>query len=333
MEDFSTVIGLSRPTVSRYFNDPLSVRRSTRKIIEDGLEQHSYRPNFYASNLTRQRTQAIGIIVPSIIDPFYSELVNTIEIFAEEHGYLTILQCSHSNPKAEIHALERLKSMNLSGIAMASLGAETNIKAIENTQRSVPIIFMDSRPSENQPYIGTNNQHSVSMMVDYLCRSGTPPVLFGMPHLNLNIAEREKVYFESMKRLGHEPRLINPHPIPVKDNFERFGYEQFLLLSKETLPKGTTIFCINDRIAFGLLSAAAKLGLKVGKGPENDLRVAGHDNQHFSKFTNPSLTTVAQNTKQIGIFTAQALLGLKNDGEIATKDHLIDGTLLFRDSA
>ncbi|MBL4769003.1 MAG: LacI family DNA-binding transcriptional regulator [Rhodobacteraceae bacterium] len=333
MEDFSEAIGLSRPTVSRYFKDPQSVRRSTRKIIEDGVEQHSYRPNFYAANLTRRKIRAIGIIVPSIIDPFYSELVNTIEIFAEEHGYLTILQCSHSDPKTESHALERLKSMNLTGIAMASLSARTDIRVVENTLKSVPIVFMDSRPNENLSYIGTNNRHSVSMMVDYLCRSGTPPVFFGMPPLNSNIIEREKVYFESMQKLGFEPRLINPDPIPVKDNFERFGYEQFLLLSKETIPKGSTIFCVNDRVAFGLLAAAAKLGLKVGKGPENDLRVAGHDDQHFSKFTNPSLTTVAQNTKQIGIFTAQALLNFEGSGTVMTKDHLIDGTILFRDSA
>ncbi len=333
MKDFSEVIGLSRPTVSRFFNDPQSVRRSTRETIEEGLRRFSYQPNFHASNLSRRKTRAIGIIVPSIIDPFYSALVNTIEIYAEERGYLTILQCSHHDPKMEIHALERLKSMNVSGIAMASLGASTDIGEVERAQASQPIVFMDSRPAANKSYIGTNNRHSIPMMIDYLCHSGTPPLFLGLPPLNFNIIERQQVYHDHMRRLGHVPVLLNPDPIPVRDNFERFGFEQFMMLPRATVPKGSTILCVNDRVAFGMISAAVKLGLKVGKGADDDLRVAGHDDQHFSQYTTPSLTTVAQDTTKIGILTARALL--EDDGENALRrdGELIDGTILFRDSA
>jgi len=333
MEEFSEKIGLSRPTVSRFFNDPQSVRRTTRKTIEEGLERYSYQPNFHASNLSRRRARAIGIIVPSIIDPFYAELVSTIEVFAEERGYLTILQCSHHDPKMEIHALERLNSMNVSGIAMASLGTPTDIGAVQQAQARVTMVFMDSRLAENQPYIGTNNRQSVPTMIDYLCRSGTAPVFFNLPPLNFNIVERQQVYFEHMTRLGETPTLINPDPIPVKDNFERFGFDQFMVLPRHKVPKGTTILCVNDRVALGLIAAAVKLGLKVGKGPDDDLRVAGHDNQHFSRYTTPSLTTVAQDTRQIAILAARALLDNDGDNDLSLNDQLIDGEILFRDSA
>ncbi len=333
MEGFSSAIGLSRPTVSRYFSDPQSVRKSTRKTIESGLEQFGYQPNFHASNLSRRKARAIGIIVPSIIDPFYSELVNTIEIYAEARGYLTILQCSHHDPKMEILALARLRSMNIAGIAMAPLGATTDIEAVKNAQADVPIVFIDSRLAENISYIGTNNRQSIPMMIDYLCHSGTPPVFFNLPPLNFNIMERQNTYFEHMKKIGKNPTLINPDPIPVKDNFERFGFEQFMILLQGNLPKGSTILCVNDRVAFGLMSAAAKLGLKVGKNPGDDLRVAGHDNQHFSQYTTPSLTTVAQNTKEIGVLAARALLESEGDNTLLKHGKLIDGTILFRDSA
>lgn len=333
MEGFSNAIGLSRPTVSRYFDDPQSVRKSTRITIEKGLERFRYQPNFHATNLSRHKARAIGIIVPSIIDPFYSELVSTIEIYAEERGYLTILQCSHHDPKMENLALRRLKSMNVAGIAMAALGASTDIDSILDAQTSTPIVFMDTRLAENISYIGTNNRQSVAMMVDYLCRSGTPPVFFGMPPLNYNIVERQNVYFGRMTALGYPPILINPDPIPVKDNFERFGFEQFMLLPREKFPKGTTILCLNDRVAFGLISAAVKLGLTIGKHPSNDLRVAGHDNQHFSQYTAPALTTVAQDTKNIGVLTAKALLDEDGQNDLKRNGRLIDGTIIFRDSA
>jgi len=333
MEGFSDAIGLSRPTVSRYFSDPQSVRKSTRKIIETGLERFGYQPNFHASNLSRRKARAIGIIVPSIIDPFYSELVNTIEIYAEERGYLTILQCSHHDPKLEILALSRLRSMNVAGIAMAPVGASTDIEAVRNTQELVPIIFMDSRLADDTSYIGTNNRQSIPMVIDYLCRSGTPPVFFGLPPLNFNIGQRHDAYFEHMKKLGMEPTLINPDPIPVRDNFERFGFEQFMVLPRDKLSKGSTILCVNDRVAFGVISAAAKLGLKVGKGIDDDLRVAGHDDQHFSQYTTPSLTTVAQDTKKIGILAARALLEGEGENVLLREGQLIDGAIQFRDSA
>lgn len=151
--------------------------------------------------------------------------------------------------------------------------------------------------------------------------------------MNFNTVERQQVYFEHMEELGHEPHLLNPHPIPVRDNFERFGFEQFLVLSKQAAPPGSTILCVNDRVAFGLISAAAKLGLKVGKEVGDDLRVAGHDNQHFSQFTTPSLTTVSQDTKQIGILAARALLENNGDNDLRRGGQLIDGTILFRNSA
>ena len=333
MEGFSRAIGLSRPTVSRYFNDPASVRKSTRQTIEKGLEKYRYRPNFHAANLSRRHARAIGIIVPSIIDPFYSELVNTIEIFAESHGYLTILQCSHHDPEMEVLALARLKSMNVAGIAMASLGASTDLDAVQDVQSVMPIVFIDSRLAENVPHIGTNNRQSIPMIIDYLCTSGTAPVFFNLPPLNFNIIERQSAYFDHMLQLGHSPSLINPEPIPVRDNFERFGFEQFMVLPRDRLPHGTTILCVNDRVAFGVISAASRLGLSVGKSPENDLRVAGHDDQHFSPFTTPSLTTIAQDTRKIGTHAARALLEGSPDTDPAAAGQLFDGRIIFRDSA
>ena len=78
MEEFSAVTGLSRPTVSKYFNDPASVRPATRERIEKAIEQLDYQPNLFAVNFNRRRPKAIGMIVPSLIDPFYAALVEQV---------------------------------------------------------------------------------------------------------------------------------------------------------------------------------------------------------------------------------------------------------------
>lgn len=333
MEEFSRAIGLSRPTVSRYFNDPTSVRLSTRSLIEAGIEKHGYNPSFLASSLTRGTARAIGIIVPTIVDAFFSELVSVIESCVEQKGFLTVLQSSHNDPLMERKALSRLLSMDVAGIAMAPLGFTSDLKGIERASAQIPIVFMDSRVDADIPYIGTNNRQGVSMMVDYLCRSGTPPALFTMPPVNANVVERRDAYTERMQALGYEPRVLNPDVGPLGDDYERYGFNRFMTLSPESMAGVTTILCPNDRVAFGLMAAAGKLGLKVGNKAGDDLRVAGHDGQRFGAFASPSLTTCAQNIRAIGENVARILTGLGAGESLPERDQLFDGTLLRRDSA
>lgn len=333
MEEFALAIGLSRQTVSRYFGNPDAVRGRTRRIIEDGIHRYGYRPNFYASNLTRRRPRAVGIIVPSIIDPFFSELVSTIELHMESRGYLTVLQCSHNDRDMELRALSRLVAMDVTAIAMAPLGVRSDIAAIETAMKQTAILFMDSRLREGIPYIGNDNAQSVSAMVDYLCRSGSPPALFTMPPVNVNVLERREAFVRRMTELGHVPRILNADDTLIDDDYERYGYERFLSLPPDRLEGVDTILCPNDRVAVGILAAARRLGLKVGGERGSDLRVASHDGQRFGAFASPPLTTSAQNIRGIGDLVANVLLSLGDGGSLPESDILLQGTLIFRDSA
>ena len=330
--EFALLIGLSRPTLSRYFSNPESVRASTRKTIEDALEKYNFSPNFLAASLNRGKTRAIGIIVPSVIDSFYSALVTTMEQLAEEHGYLTVLQFSHNNPRRERRALSRLISMDVAGIALAPLGNSSDVDAILDARNRVPLVIVDSRLKLGLPYIGTNNSQSVSLMVDYLCRSGPPPALFTMPPINMNVVERREAYCAKMKSLGHLPNILNPDDGTIGDDYEQYGYERFLTLGNDRLQGVSSILCPNDRVAFGIIAAAAKLGVPVGKATGDVLRVAGHDGQHFGRYTNPPLTTVAQDVRSMAEHTVNALL----EGEshkAFREDILLDARLVDRASA
>ena len=69
MEEFAEVSGISRPTLSKFFQDPTSVRQSTRKRIEGALAEYDYRPNVFALNQNRKLTRTIGIVVPYLGRP------------------------------------------------------------------------------------------------------------------------------------------------------------------------------------------------------------------------------------------------------------------------
>ncbi|NDD90081.1 MAG: LacI family transcriptional regulator, partial [Rhodobacteraceae bacterium] len=122
MEEFAVVSGISRPTLSKYFNDPESVRQSTKAKIEAALELYAYRPNMYAMNQNRRSTRNIGIIVPFLADPFFAEIARNIENLVINEGYRPILLSSHGDPRQEVENLISLRDIKPAGVLLAPLG-------------------------------------------------------------------------------------------------------------------------------------------------------------------------------------------------------------------
>src|SRR6201991_1599349 len=94
MAEFAQLSGISRPTVSKYFNDPSSVRKSIRSKIERALLKYDYRPNLFAVNLNKRKPKIIGVIVPDTSDMFYSEMVRHIEMRCALDGYFVLVLSS-----------------------------------------------------------------------------------------------------------------------------------------------------------------------------------------------------------------------------------------------
>lgn len=335
MEEFSVASGISRPTISKYFNDPASVRKSTRARIEQALTELDYHPNLFAMNLNRRNPKNIGVIVPYIVDPFFAEVVRQIEIRCLQAGYWAIVLSSHGQSSLEAKALDTLRSMKISGAILAPLGEASDPHRIEQLSGEVPVVFLDSRTSDKIPFAGTDNAQSIALIVDYLCRSGEPPCFLEMPRVNQNAGERRDAYQSTMKRLGFEPAVLSVDG-GAGWNFEEMGYnEASRILGGSGFPT-RTVLCANDRIAIGVLAAAYSKGVKVGIQPGCDLRVAGHDDHPLSRFTCPALTTVAQDFQGLAARSLDMLLELiEGDKAAGSKpEHcLLEARLIMRSSS
>ncbi|MFB2549818.1 LacI family DNA-binding transcriptional regulator [Ensifer soli] len=333
MEDFAQSCGVSRPTLSKYFDNPASVKPATRRRIEQALEASDYQPNHYARNLNRKRTRNVGIIVPTLADPFYTAAVSEIELRLREEGYWPIVISSHGSQALESEALRTIMALKVSGAIMAPLGLASDARGFETITQSIPIVCFDTYIAGTAPFIGNNNRQSVATMVDYLCRSGEAPVYFDIPHVNHNSPERLKSYIDTMTALGHEP-LVFGNTRDYTWDFERIGYEQMeAILSRNALP-GRTVLCANDRLAFGVMAAAFSQGKRVGRRGDCDLRVAAHDDHPLSRFTGPALTTMAQDFSGIARRSVETLLALMGDERADVAPMLyFDATLAMRQSA
>jgi len=333
MEEFAKVSDISRPTLSKYFNDPESVRKTTRSKIETALEHYDYRPNIFAINQNRKLTKTIGIVVPYLADPFFAEIVRMIERRCIDAGFWPIVFSAHGQQDLENNALETLQSLRPAGALIAPLGRHSDLQSVRKFTEEVPTIVFDSNVNVGEAFVGSNNFQSVGLIVDYLCRTGEPPCFFEMPPVNPNANKRRDAYVQSMERLGHDPKVIQVAGTGWE--FERIGLEEGMrLISNRSLPSDT-VLCSNDRLAVGLIAAAYQKGLRVGHGPGCALRIAGHDDHPWSQFTCPPLTTVSQDYSAIADRSAEMLFALINGEKRAEErpEILFEGKLVLRASA
>lgn len=292
MEEFAAAVGISRPTVSKYFNDPGSVRKTTRVRIEEALDKYDFRPNIFAMNQNRRLTKIIGIVVPYLADPVFGEIARNIERRSIAAGFRTTLFSSHGERALENEALDSLRSLRPAGVLLAPLGRRSDRDNLERFCQEVPTILLDRNiDGIGEAFIGSDNVSFVSQSVEYLTRTGEPPCFFEMKNpTNPNALNRRRIYIETMERLGLEPMLISVDGEGWA--LEEIGYEGAMrAIDRRALPTDT-VLCSNDRLAIGFIAACYERGLRVGRGSGCALRVAGHDDHPYSRFTSPSLTTV-----------------------------------------
>jgi LacI family repressor for deo operon, udp, cdd, tsx, nupC, and nupG len=338
MKELSKAIGISRPTLARFFENESSVLPSTSKKIKERLEGVDYVYNFLATRQNRKSTGLIGVIIPHFEDLFFASLLDSIEAAARDAGFTMITQSSHGEHEFEERAVQKLRSMNVDGAIIAPLASEGNYEALMSAAEDFPIVFADSHPSRFFPhadFVGTNNTNSIGVMVEYLCRSGPAPIYLNMPKLNSNAVERRDAYFKKMRELGFLGEVI-PTPAGMDSwQFERYGFEVMDAHFGHGRYVDATILCANDRIAIGAIRAGNTHGLFArGGGIRRGLRIAGHDDHPLSRYIYPALTTVAQQIDDIGKEAVDLLINRRRNGrDGGTVRRLLDGSLRVRESA
>lgn len=335
MDEFAALCGVSRPTISKYFHDPASVRATTRRRIEEALDRFDYRPNVYAVNQNRGLTKTVGIVVPYLADPFFAEIARVIERRLIAVGFSPVLLSAHGVPAYENDILDNLRDLKPAGVLLAPLGRASDRGALARFCAQVPTVLFDSHVDDlGRAFVGSNNRQSVALIVDYLARTGEPPCFFEMATpVNPNARRRRVAYCAAMEELGHPPQIVQA--AGEGWDFEEIGRREGGAALDRGAFASRTILCSNDRLAIGMLAAACERGLRVGRSQICDLRIAGHDDHPLSRYTCPALTTVSQDYAAIAARSVETLVGLIETGgtETPRATTFFDGQLIVRASA
>ena len=327
--DVAKKANVSVATVSRVMNGNYPVKAETKKRVLEVVEELNYIPNMQARELTQKKSATIGVVVPSINNMFFPEVITGIENSLKLNSLSLILACSNNDKDEERLCINNLLSRNVSGIIVIDPNTD-NIKSkfYNNISKQTPIVFVNGHSvSANISSVVNDEAMGANMALNYLLENNHKDILFVRGKDSYSYDVKEKVYAETMKDLNNfKPKNIinigNGNSSETVDN----TIDIFLDILKTS--SATAVFACNDLMAVGVLNACKKINIDVPK----DLSIIGYDNIDLSKFVEPKLTTIDQNMFLLGTNAATLLLEKIESDNSYSKRIILINSLIERDT-
>lgn len=335
IHDIAKQAGVSSATVSRVLSkSDYPVSTKLRSKIQNLAEQLNYIPNMIGKQLKTDNNMTIGVIIPSISNPFYAAVMLGVEEAARKSGYHVLLCNSLQDGSLEEGYLKTLFEKQVKGVILSSISG--NKKLMSNLiEMGLHVIAIDQKldvPDVLQ--IEFDYRRGGHMAASYLLDKGHRKI--GYVTAPLDRPSRQQIYqgfFEALHTAGVENNehyvRIAAEEKEVYDGIYEFENGKVLtrnLLQADDLP--TAIFACNDLTAYGVINELVSNGIRV---PE-DISVMGFDNIEFSQMVTPALTTIKQPNYEMGKLACSMLLDKLKKENNHEMDVMLLPKLIVRDS-
>lgn len=295
--------GFSISTVSRVLSGQAvkyRISQRTVEIIQQEAKRCNYVPSLLAKGLRTNKTTTLGLLVPSIENPYFANMSGTIISEARTYGYTVVLVDTMESERNEREGLASLISRKVDGIIAVPCGRDPML--LENANRNdVPIVLIDRYFSQTElSYVCTDNFKGALDATEYLIRNGHTNIacIEGTPY-SMPVRERTRGYIEALHRNG----LDGMAHITGSDFSIQNGYlETKLALSRKDHP--TAIFTLSNTILLGAVKAIRESGMRIGR----DVSIISFDDNKFLDFLDPPITRICQPVKEIGVLAIKILM-------------------------
>ena len=323
-------LGLSYMTVSRCLSGKGYVSSETRKRVEDYVKEHNYRPNLIARSLKLEKSNIIGLLVPSFAYSFYPQIIESIQETLKAMGYNLLLCLSSEDPKLEREELETLLAVPVDGILMSPVDSPV---AVENCaflkDSRVPFTLFDRYFNDDQidcSYVATDSLTASRKLLDYLVECGHRRIahIGGKPDNSFARLMFEG-YKAGLKKNGLEYRPELVHRGHLDESTGAAGIKRL----RGAGAKFSAVHTANDPIAIGVLSACRRLNVRIPK----DLSVTGFSDIAAAANVYAPLTTVREPAREIGRIAADCIVKqINSDDKSLRIKKLLPGEFVERES-
>ncbi|WP_026970975.1 LacI family DNA-binding transcriptional regulator [Aliagarivorans marinus] len=305
IKDVAKLAQVGVGTVSRYLSGRGGVSEKSELKVREAMRQLNYRPNSLARALSTQRSNLIGLWLPSLSGPFYQQLIEVIEYELRQYGKHLILANVGGACCREVYRrhLEDLIHRDCDGILMAC--PELLVDDMLQTQQPSPPLVLINHASDR----GANHSFSVDhyaggrIAAQSLLAAGHQRIACISGRLSAQDAQlRQRGFLDELARQGQpiDPELLIDG---------RYDFAGGRLAVQHLLSKGRhfdALFCGNDKVALVALSELQARGLRI---PE-DVAVLGYDNVDFAAVSSPPLSTIAIPIEQMALAASRQVLNL-----------------------
>lgn len=303
ISDVAEKAGVSKTTVSRVLNNRGYISQETKDAVYGAMKELNYVPNDVARSLFNKKTNLIGLILPTVNNPFFSELAFYIESICAEKGYKVLLCNSSHSRENEERYLDMLLRNQVDGIIVCSYNRGFH----HYNHGKMAVVAIDHYLAPSIPVVGSDNYNGGKLATELLLAKGCQHIVHinGPSELATPANLRRKAYEDVIRENGREPIVYEN-----RQSFDQNGYSNLFDRIFAEHPEVDGVFASDDLIASTFIQYVKKKGLRI---PE-DVRVVGYDGSETVQAFLPELTTIQQPIKEIA-HECVRILSEQIDGE------------------
>lgn len=321
--DVADKVGVSIATVSKVINDTGSMRDSTRLRVKDAMKELNYFPNVMASALMGKGTKTLGLLIPDISNPFFSEIAKEIEDRAHEKGFSVIMCSTDEDAEKEKKYIELLENQQVDGFIVSSTYKNKEI-LINLIKKGTPMVLL----TQDDPLLDVTK-----VAVDDF-KGGYEATMHLLKNGHRRIAVVGEWGYSSNKRIQGYLNALEAFNIELDEDYVVRRYasiangakslSQIIVNTNIELP--TAIFACNEQLAMGIIRAAKEKEIEI----PNQLSLIGFDNTILATAT--ALTTIAQPISDMGKRTVDVLTEEIKLGKSTKERILYNPELIIRET-
>ncbi|MBX5456499.1 MAG: LacI family DNA-binding transcriptional regulator [Thermogemmatispora sp.] len=305
IEDIARLAGVSKATVSRVLNERSNVKAETRERVLRVMQEQGFVPSLAAAGLAGGRSRLVGVLTPPFTQPTVPEILRGVAEAIEHTDYEIVLYSTNAG-QSPTTIVNRILALGLTSCLLVIQPGPLTPRLLQLASQGLPVVVIDDQgPPPELPSVGIDNRVSAYQATMHLIRLGYRRIAHLQGPAEFRCAqERYQGYRQALEEAGlpFDPALV------FNGTFETAS-GRACAAALVTLPlaeRPEAIFIANDQMAFGFLSAAEALGLRIPQ----DLAVVGFDDIPLSAHVRPTLTTIKQPFYEMGRNAVELLLSL-----------------------
>ncbi len=322
MQDIADKAGVSRVTVSRVLSNHPSVKAETRKKVLYWVKELEYEPNVIAQSLAGSSTNVIGLLVPEIAYPFFSEIIEAVENQAFYAGYHTIICNTRRSPEKERNILTELKKRKVDGIIAVPVSA---VQTAAYQRLSIPVVMITKR-AEGFSSVYISHYTGGQQIARHFLNVGFQRIGYIGPIRDSTSAIKYAGFQNYLAENRIDLTDVIECPAPANMNAS-LVYAKVKEYAASTGLRCEAYLANDDITACEAIAAFRELGYAVPK----DIAIAGFDNSLLAKEISPKLTALAQPLEEIGKKAVEVLLAQIHDG-VPPQMYELESRVIVRES-